>query len=337
MQEADAMIGLGIDVSIACNSINVERLRQGYRDLPRIQAHIQGFANPAELGKLIGDTKRDVVIATTNQSVHTLAEALETMPQDHNLRFGYYIQDYEPLFYDKSSEDWAKAYTSFGLIPGMVHFAKTSWLQEVTNLNHNVPVQKVLASIDHTVYYPDLAYRTAPRDKVTVAAMVRPATPRRAPRRTVRILNRLAAEHGDTVSCLAFGCQPEELASEDLRLAGVENVGVLGRRGVGDLFRKVDLFLDLSDYQAFGRTAIEAMSCGVISVVPVHGGAHEFAVHGTNSFVVDVRSDDDIMNAVSIFLSMTAADRTRMARMAINAGYKYTPELAALSEIELFL
>lgn len=331
MQEADAMWSLGVPVTIATNAANAPKLRQAYKDLVVAHRHIAAYSNPEGLSELIAQAKPDVVVATTNQSVHALATAVAGMP---GVRTAYYVQDYEPLFYEPHSDDWHTAYKSFGLIPGMIHFAKTRWLQEVVHANHGVQVAKVEPSVDHKVYYPDFRFWHDPDAPLTIVAMIRPSTPRRAPRRTVRILSRLRAELQQKVRIVTFGCSEGELAAHDLRLdPGIENLGVLKREEVGDLFRTTDLFLDLSDFQAFGRTAVEAMSCGAICVVPAHGGVYEFAVDGKNAFIVDVRFDDLILNAVRMLFAMNRAERVTMRQAAIAAGYAFSPERAALSEL----
>jgi glycosyltransferase involved in cell wall biosynthesis len=266
--------------------------------------------------------------------VHVLAKAL-SRSKPGSQRTAYYIQDYEPLFYPPDSDEWLIAYASYGLIPGMVHFAKTGWVQETVRNNHRVEVHKVAPSIDHDIYYPCIGQPRADGEKLSVVAMLRPATPRRAPRRTVRILNRLAHEFGDRLLCSAFGCTDAELADQSLELSGVANLGILRREDVGRLFRSTDLFLDLSDYQAFGRSALEAMSCGTIAVVPAHGGSCEYARDGFNGFVVDTRKDDAILAAVCGFMGMTAGDRGEMRLNAISAGLGYSPENAAVSEMRL--
>lgn len=336
MQEADAMRALGVDAMIATNSENAAKLRRAYHDLKVIQNHVLAYAGTEGLGDLIGSVRPDVVVATTNQSVHVLAAALKQADLP-GLRTAYYVQDYEPLFYPKDSGDWTTAYTSYGLIPNMIHFAKTRWLQEVVENNHRVQVAKVEPSIDHDMYYPRFDRRIAPRESLRIVAMLRPATPRRAPRRTVRIMNRIAEEMGGTVACTTFGCGPEEMRAHGLQLQGVGNLGVLHRAEVGALFREADLFLDLSDFQAFGRTAIEAMSCGTAAVVPAHGGAYEYAEDGRNAFIVDVRDDEAIMSAVRQFAGMSAAERKTMMMNGIETGFRYSRERAALSEIDVLL
>jgi glycosyltransferase involved in cell wall biosynthesis len=337
MQEADAMWRLGVPVIIASNTGNADKLRAAYRDLETIHRHVRPYSGPAELGSLIDEVAPTAIVATTNQSVHTMASAFQQRKGREQPRAAYYIQDYEPLFYERDSNDWVTAYSSYGLISGMIHFAKTNWLQETVERNHPVKVHKVEPSIDHKVYYPDIPFVLRERKQVVVAAMLRPATPRRAPRRTLRILNRIAHEMQSTVTCVTFGCSTAELEEHSLRLNGVSHLGPLKRDEVGELFRNTDLFLDLSDFQAFGRTAIEAMSCGAVSVVPAHGGAYEFAKDCKNSFIVDTRSDDDILRAVRLYLNMPDAERSVMSLAAIGAGFRYTPEQAALSELSLLL
>lgn len=333
MQEADAMRALGIKAVIATNDDNAPRLRRAYRDLTSIQNHVLAYRGAEGLSALITETMPDVVVATTNQSVHVLAGALEHGKHKAQ-RTAYYVQDYEPLFYAKDSADWLTAYRSYGLIPGMLHFAKTRWLQEVVQNNHGVQVAKVKPSIDHKIYYPQLGERAEAREKLRIVAMLRPATPRRAPRRTVRIINRIAHEFGDRVTVTTFGCTLDELKAQSLRLSGIEHLGVLAREDVGDMFRSTDLFLDLSDFQAFGRTAIEAMSCGATALVPAHGGAYEFAEDGRNAFIVDTRDDEAILTAVTDFLDMSAPERREMMLLGIETGFRYSPEQAALSEIQ---
>lgn len=332
MQEADAMRAFGIDAMVAVNNDNSIKLRRNYRDLVNIASHINSYQGVEGLADLIRTRTPDYVVATTNQSVHTVSDVLKTLGSAHP-RTAYYIQDYEPLFYERGSSDWITAYSSYGLVPGMIHFAKTRWLQEVVEENHGMQVTKVEPGVDHRIFYPNLGIRHPGGEKLKIVAMIRPATPRRAPRRTVRILNRITAELGEMATCISFGCGKEDLDLHSLRLRGIEHLGELPRDDVGHLFREADLFLDLSDFQAFGRTAIEAMSCGTVAVVPAHGGAYEFAVDGQNGFVVDTRSDEAIMAAVHQFVAMNAAERHEMVLRGIEVGFRYSPERAALSEI----
>ena len=70
------------------------------------------------------------------------------------IKLGYYIQDYEPLFYPPGSREWNEARDSFGLMQNALLFAKTDWLCSMVEANHNIHVSRVKASIDHDIYHP---------------------------------------------------------------------------------------------------------------------------------------------------------------------------------------
>ena len=76
-----------------------------------------------------------------------------------------------------------------------------------------------------------------------------------------------------------------------------------------------DVFLDLSRWQAFGFTGLEAMASGAVPIVTQRGGANEYARHRENALVVDVSDGDAIVERVAAL----AADRPRLARMRLAA------------------
>ena len=157
------------------------------------------------------------------------------------------------------------AVASFALLPNCVYFAKTSWLTGIVHAAHGLDAVRVVPSIDHGLYHP--APRAAGRR--LVAAMVRPATPRRAPRRTLRLMARLAEGEFGEVEVVGFGADAEEMEQAGLAVPhGVRMLGRLRQQDVAELMRAADVFLDLSDYQAFGRTAAEAMACGCVALAP---------------------------------------------------------------------
>ncbi|WP_141704062.1 glycosyltransferase family 4 protein, partial [Methylobrevis pamukkalensis] len=169
-------------------------------------------------------------------------------------RLAYYVQDYEPLFYPPGSPRWWRAFSSYGLLPGAIHFAKTDWIRTMVQLNHGVEVARVEPGLDRTVFFADPDKDLGGRPLLT--AMVRPSTPRRGPRRTLRVLNRIAAARGDAVEIAIFGCADVELGAMGLDIdPAIRRLGVLDRQEAAGLLRHTDLFVDASDYQAFGRTA----------------------------------------------------------------------------------
>ena len=144
------------------------------------------------------------------------------------------------------------------------------------------------------------------------------------------------------VQVLLFGCETQHLNTyiarnaPELRLGRqFDSRGVLARQGVADLMREADIFVDLSDYQAFGRTGLEAMACGCAVVLPEEGGVYEYAVPGENCMVVDTESDDDMANTVQALVT-DARLRTTITEHAIDTAKRFDIVRASVSEISVF-
>ena len=145
--------------------------------------------------------------------------------------------------------------------------AKTDWICRTVGERHGRPVYRVAPSLDHAVYWPGKERDDAP---IRIAAMIRPTTPRRGPVRTLQVLNQVARRLDNKVCMLLFGCETNNLrtflsqSGLDIELGeNFESRGILTTDGVADLLREAHIFVDFSDYQAFGRTGLEAMACGV--------------------------------------------------------------------------
>ena len=131
-----------------------------------------------------------------------------------------------------------------------------------------------------------------------------------------------------------FGCEPAAFAKLGAS-AAIDHRGLLSRDAVADLLRDADVFLDCSWYQAFGRTGLEAMSCGATAVLPRIGGATEFARDGENCLLTDTWDVETTTAAVSRLVD----DRALLARLqdeAVATAAGYSALRAALSEYALF-
>jgi glycosyltransferase involved in cell wall biosynthesis len=104
---------------------------------------------------------------------------------------------------------------------------------------------------------------------------------------------------------------------------------------VANLLDRSDVFLDMSLYQAFGRTALEAMACGCTAVVPRLGGVWEFVEDGVNALAVETMRPDEAVEALSGLV--TDRDRVRSLQSAgLRTAQRYTICRAALSEYLIF-
>jgi GT2 family glycosyltransferase len=325
-QEVHGLRRLGATARIFLAEGFWERALAAYEDAEEL---FEPFADADDLAEKTADA--DVVSATHFKSVPLVAELRRRrsvfLP-------AYYVQDYEPFFTARDAEDLREARESYEAIPGCLLFAKTHWLCNIVAARHGLPVAKVEPSLDTELFHAD-----GPRPgegPLRVAAMVRPRTPRRQPTATCEVLETLRNRLGEAVEITTFGCPQAELT----RLTGSEHLlanhrGLLSREQVAELLRGSDVFLDMSMYQAFGRTALEAMACGCTAVVPRLGGVWEFAVDGVNACAVDTFEPDEAVEAIADL----ADDRERLRTMqeaAIRTAGRYSIDRAALSEYLVF-
>jgi glycosyltransferase involved in cell wall biosynthesis len=322
VQEAAALRLLGLDARVAVNRKDFDEYFDLYADVPALSDILTAF-DPAQRG-LVGGTA-DVVVATLFSSVAHVAALRDKHPQ---ITPAYYIQDYEPWFHATGTDLHRRAFASYTQIPDLVCFAKTNWLCDLVRQHHGIEVKKVQASIDHSVFRPALKKSDG---KVHVVAMVRPSTPRRGAARTIRVLQQLHQHLADAISLHIFGCLETDPGFVPLERGFPHtNHGPLTRKAVAELLGACHVFLDASDYQAFGRTALEAMACRCASVVPAAGGTSEYAIHGENALVVDTASEAEILRQMTELLQNSATIDT-LAEAGHRTALRYSTEGAAES------
>jgi glycosyltransferase involved in cell wall biosynthesis len=330
VQECLGMQRYGVAATLAVLKDSSGAFKTNYPDLETNGVTVVEAETAPELADLLTD--QDVAVATTFESAHVLNAALGLAKKRPFP--AYYVQDYEPLFCSPGTVAWERAISSYSAIPDALLFAKTDWLCKIVRSNTGVPVHRVLASVDHNVYFPS---RHQDAKRVTISAMVRPKTRRRAPIRTARIMEKLHDLLGQSVDLVVFGATDQELNEAGISLgSGITNLGPLSRNEVANALRASDVFLDLSDYQAFGRTGIEAMACGCVPLLPLFGGANEYVENWRNAIMVDTRSDAQILEATKRFIEMSPEGREEMRSAGIAKSLEYTVERAAFSEVQLF-
>ena len=272
----------------------------------------------------------DAVIGTSHYSVPWMVP-LAKLSRPPVL--GYCIQDYEPLFYAEGSEDWKRAFASYGLVPGMRRFSKSAWNAGEVVARTGLDCALVAASFDAEIFRPRLPEPAA--SPVRIAAMVRPSTPRRQPGLTVDVMRALAWKFGGGVEVVLFGSERSDPALRPLHLDFPHRfAGVLDDRQLSALLSQVHVFADLSTYQALGVASLEAMASGAAVVVPKAGGAGTFARHEINALAVDTSSPD----ACIACLERLATDEPllrRLAAQAIADAGLHTPDRAAAGILEV--
>jgi glycosyltransferase involved in cell wall biosynthesis len=272
----------------------------------------------------------DAVIGTAHYSVPWMVP-LAKLSRPPVL--GYCIQDYEPLFYAEGSEDWKRAFASYGLVSGVRRFSKSKWNADEVVARTGLDCALVSASFDAEVFRPRLPEPAA--SPVRIAAMVRPSTPRRQPGLTVDVMRALAQKLGDGVEVVLFGSERSDPAMRPFRLDFPHRfAGVLDDRQLSALLSQVHVFADLSTYQALGVASLEAMASGAAVVVPKAGGAGTFARHEINALAVDTSSRDACIACLERLATDGALLRRLAAQAIVDAGL-HTPDRAAAGILEV--
>ncbi|MFQ5759766.1 MAG: glycosyltransferase, partial [Acidiferrobacterales bacterium] len=364
MQEAKGMRDFGVNAQVAIPRVYSKHYRKSYpsdfskslliyKDTKDLARKCRGFA---------------VVIATHNASVRLVREVQRA---NINILPAYYVQDYEPFFYCQNNADklnhahrltssasrsrerelLREARESYTALPEGVLFAKTRWLCEIVERRHGVHVHKVSPSVDHEVFFPPQSapphrvikiaamvrffppQSTPPQRVIKIAAMVRWTSPRRAPALTMHVLSRVAKQYEGGVEIDIFGSPDKAFVEEGVEVSfPIRNRGLMTREGVADILRQADIFVDFSEYQAFGRTALEAMACRTAVIVPKRGGTGEYARHGENVLVIDTKRDDECFKALQTLL-LDDDLRRKLADAAVETAASYSIAEAALSEL----
>ena len=328
------MRALGVDAKVATHLRYKDAFAHFYAQQFKSGDHFLFFDTDDQLLDIAAPY--EVIIATLWSTPQMIAPVSRRWPEK---LYVYYIQDYEPWFFPQDRTRRQIATDSYTLIPNMVLMAKTDWICRTVRERHGRPVYRVAPSLDHAVYW---AGRKCDDSPIRIAAMIRPTTPRRGPVRTLRVLDQVARRLDNKVRMLLFGCEPNNLrtflnqAGADIELGeNFENRGILTTDGVADLLREAHIFVDFSDYQAFGRTGLEAMACGCAVVLPAAGGVYEYARPGHNSLVVDTRSMHEMTQA-TMRLADESSTRTALAENGLRTASGFDIRRASLSELSVF-
>lgn len=323
--EAACMRELGIDAwfaNLESNRVMFEA-NHPHNRLPGIY-----LRTPADLLPLADDF--DAIIATLFLTVEWL-KPLQSLP--HPPVLGYYVQDFEPDFFDPATPNYKAALDSYTAIPGMRIFTKTAWNKRALSERLPVDARMVGASLDIDRFHPAAIWH-ASDGVVRILAMVRPSTPRRAPGTTMRILKRLAKRFGERVSISIFGVHPNDPAMRAYPCNFPHHsLGELDSPSVASVMSATDIFIDCSVFQAMGLTALEAMASGVAVVGPLNGGLGELIVDGENGLLIDTRDEDAIFNAVSSIVSDDAL-RARLQRQAFRV-LDHSPVITSFNILDL--
>ena len=323
IQEARSMIQMGIDAQI----YNLNRFKSKFETYyPNLNISVIYGDRPDSFRKYAGEF--DAVCATAFSTV----ENCNFSGQNIKTQAVYYIQDFEPHFYEEDGEEYKNALKSYTSIPNMTCVTKTEWNRAIVERMTGAKVTVIGKSVDIDLYSPGKLFPN--HDKTIIAAMIRPNTPWRAPELTLDIMNEIAKKYGDKIAVLVFGSDTEksyidrDFWNKNRKEPQVINLGKLNKHEMASLLSHTDIFADFSSCQAMGLTSMEAMACGCGVIIPENGGSTEFVVNGRNGIAVDTSQKKQCIQALCRLID----DREYLYKLAYQAARDscaYYPEKSA--------
>lgn len=297
IQESKALINMGVDVTI----LNLENNRAEYnKAYESVNIPVIWIKDYAEFDYNIAKNY-DLIVCTLFRTV----EYCKFLESYEKPKVAYYIQDYEPYFImeeikdgDYDHEEFERAKKSYTLIPSCINVTKTQWNSDEVKKHTGADCFILGPSLNTNLFMPRVVKKNP---KVVITAMIRPSTKRRAPQMTFDVLRKIALEFGDKVSIRIFGADPEHDLYSKLFFAKQKkdfeyiNYGLTSPEVTSRILTESDVFLDLSEFQAMGLTAMEAMACGCATIVPQNGGTNCFARNGENCLVIDTMNFEECL------------------------------------------
>lgn len=318
--EAATLIANGVDAHIVNLRSNKEIFEANH---PYNKVPVHYIYTPEELSEI--SQHFDAVIATLYLTVEWI---LPLVKPNSTQTLAYYIQDFEPDFFPEGSTEYIRAWNSYTLIDQMKLITKTEWNRDILKQRLGVNCEIIGADFDDSEFRPDSACRINSQS-LTITAMVRPATPRRSPELTMRVLSRLKSTFGSSITIKTFGAEQSDPTYRDLpNDFQHECLGELNAAQVSHLLRTTDIFLDYSKFQAMGLTAMEAASSGAVNIGPINGGLPEVIIDGETGVLVDT-SDEEMCFIKTCEIIRDAQRRINIGKKSLDIT-KYYPEQVAL-------
>ncbi len=227
--------------------------------------------------------KVDVVMAT---HFSTAYPALQIFNQGKAKAIGYFVQDFEPDFFNRGSKEAFLAEETYHLIKNRI--CKTSWLKrKLDEYGGHTEIIPLGLNTDIFVDYE------MPRRHMLVT-MARPSSPRRNWPAALKVLKALREFRPDIeIGVYGFGFKNGDLPEGAVDFGLIETAS-----GVARMLNQAMVLLDGSTFQGFGRPGLEAIACGVVPVLTKNGGITSYAKHMHNALLIDPSDNAGMIHAI---------------------------------------
>ncbi|MEM2117369.1 MAG: glycosyltransferase [Thermoplasmata archaeon] len=284
------------------------------------------FKNIKEMARYFPEV--DLIVSTFWPTAYYWVPKLKHKNQ--NSIYLYFIQDIESRFYPKDNMDIKrKINKSYSHVDFRI--ATTQWIKdELIKLGYIS--QKIPVGIDLNAFYPRDRIKTKRGKRIIIQA--RPNDIQRGFDQALEVFKLISKEQKD-IEFIFYGCREEDLKPYYIPFQ-YKNMGIIyDANKVGELFCSCDLFIDSSLFQGFGMTGLEAMACGVPTVLTKEGGITEYAVNEVNTLLIDPKNTTEMKEAIMKVLSNEDL-RCKLIRNGLETAKKFSHEEKAKEHIEYY-
>jgi len=229
------------------------------------------------------------------------------------------------LWFDHDAAARQAVIDGYPLIPNRI--VKSDWLASVLAAR-GFDSTKITLGMDLDLFYVE---RPGAERPLRVVGMARPNTPRRGFAALVAVLREVKRRRPDAEIAF-FGCP--DLAEHGIDFPHVE-LGVLPNDRLRRVYNDAAIYLDTSEFQGFGRPALEAMACGCATVLGRDGGVTEYAHDGENTLLVDP-ADRSATAAAVVRLLDDRALRSRFVAAGLETAARFDCDVEARETSRLF-
>lgn len=262
----------------------------------------------------------ELVVATHWSTVSPITQILAIK---QSTKAAYFVQDFEPYFYESDSEQYRLAERTYSIIKHQI--VKTNWLAEMlAPYGGEVKIIPLGLNLDY--------FHALPRKrKQQIIAMARPSSQRRnftMLKQVYEELNKRRPEIGLAVYGIGHNV-------EDFECPVVDYGTLEDFKSVSETLSESLVLLDPSTFQGFGRPGLEAMACGAVAVLTDTGGITQYAKHRFNCLLIDPNDCENIVSSlIEVFDDINL--RSKLTTNGLSTAKRYSDKAEVNSTIEFF-
>jgi GT2 family glycosyltransferase/glycosyltransferase involved in cell wall biosynthesis len=228
----------------------------------------------------------DIVVATHWTTASWVADIVKSGRAGVGV---YFLQDYESWFFPETDPaSRTKVLETYKFIPHKI--VKSDWLKRLIE-NDGFPAKKIHLGMNLSIFYPRSVSRA---HRPIVLAMARPRTPWRGFPHIIEGLKQVKYAL-PKVDIVLFG---DDLSKQKIPFDYRDEGVITNQNKLAELYSAADVYLDGSDFQGFGRPALEAMACGAACVLTEVGGVTEYARDEENCLLVPPKNPKAFAQAI---------------------------------------